>query len=399
MSTIVTRAVKGTALTYTEMDANFNNLNTDKLEAGTPGTNIANTPAGGISAVTVQAAINELDTEKANLASPVFTGNPTAPTPTVGDNDTSIATTAFVASTVAPFSGKNYIINGGCVVAQRGNVAAVLNSWTYGGSDRIAVQVAGTTGSGTIQRYSGATWTSTGYAQKVQATTTGVGGIYFQQRVESFNTVGLNSKQVTVSCLVYQNTGSAQNAAIVIGKPTTTADVFSAQTALSTSGNFSIPSGTATAISWTYTLGAAEATLGLYAQAGFANVGAVTAKDFIIGDFKLETGSIATPFVPESLDEALAACQRYYQETPIECVYQNTYCVVATSNFVASYSYPVTMRALPTITAPSWSLTQCNTPVLTTYSEQSISYYGSGTTASGTVAFSNSTPIKLSIEL
>lgn len=32
----------------------------------------------------------------APIASPVFTGNPTAPTATVGDNDTSIATTAFV---------------------------------------------------------------------------------------------------------------------------------------------------------------------------------------------------------------------------------------------------------------------------------------------------------------
>jgi hypothetical protein len=32
----------------------------------------------------------------APLASPAFTGNPTAPTPSVGDNDTSIATTAFV---------------------------------------------------------------------------------------------------------------------------------------------------------------------------------------------------------------------------------------------------------------------------------------------------------------
>src|SRR6185312_7244708 len=32
----------------------------------------------------------------APLASPAFTGNPTAPTPTVGDNSTSIATTQFV---------------------------------------------------------------------------------------------------------------------------------------------------------------------------------------------------------------------------------------------------------------------------------------------------------------
>jgi hypothetical protein len=57
---------------------------------------VANTPAGGIAATTVQAAINELDTEKANLASPTFTGNPLAPTPATTDNDTSIATTAMV---------------------------------------------------------------------------------------------------------------------------------------------------------------------------------------------------------------------------------------------------------------------------------------------------------------
>lgn len=37
---------------------------------------------------------------KAPLASPALTGNPTAPTPTAGDADTSIATTAFVAAAV-----------------------------------------------------------------------------------------------------------------------------------------------------------------------------------------------------------------------------------------------------------------------------------------------------------
>lgn len=42
---------------------------------------------------------------KAPLASPVFTGNPTAPTPTAGDNDTSIATTAFVTNAVTAGGG------------------------------------------------------------------------------------------------------------------------------------------------------------------------------------------------------------------------------------------------------------------------------------------------------
>ncbi len=37
----------------------------------------------------------------APLASPALTGNPTAPTATLGDNDTSVATTAFVAAAIA----------------------------------------------------------------------------------------------------------------------------------------------------------------------------------------------------------------------------------------------------------------------------------------------------------
>lgn len=68
MSTIVTRIGKGSSLTWQEMDDNLTNLNTDKLEAGFPASNVANTPAGSISATDVQAALNELDTEKASLA-------------------------------------------------------------------------------------------------------------------------------------------------------------------------------------------------------------------------------------------------------------------------------------------------------------------------------------------
>jgi len=43
----------------------------------------------------------EGDSAAAPLESPAFTGNPTAPTPTPGDNDTSIATTAFVQAAIA----------------------------------------------------------------------------------------------------------------------------------------------------------------------------------------------------------------------------------------------------------------------------------------------------------
>ena len=55
----------------------------------------------------------------APLASPAFTGNPTAPTPAIGDNDTSIATTAFVRD----------IIPSGVIVMWSGAVSAIPSGW------------------------------------------------------------------------------------------------------------------------------------------------------------------------------------------------------------------------------------------------------------------------------
>lgn len=87
--TIVTRAGKGAPLNATEHDANLENLakaientstghdhdgsDSKKISAA----NVVNTPAGGIAATDVQAALNELDTEKAPKASPTITGHPT----------------------------------------------------------------------------------------------------------------------------------------------------------------------------------------------------------------------------------------------------------------------------------------------------------------------------------
>jgi hypothetical protein len=46
----------------------------------------------------------------APLASPALTGNPTAPTQSLGDDSTNIATTAFVQSTVGSISGNTYVV-------------------------------------------------------------------------------------------------------------------------------------------------------------------------------------------------------------------------------------------------------------------------------------------------
>ena len=90
----------------------------------------------------------EIDTEfnniqtaiatKADLASPTFTGNPTAPTPSSGDNDTSIATTAFVQAALSALYPVGSIYMNSSVTT---NPATLLGfgTWTAFGAGRVPV--------------------------------------------------------------------------------------------------------------------------------------------------------------------------------------------------------------------------------------------------------------------
>jgi hypothetical protein len=90
----------------------------------------------------------------APLASPAFTGNPTAPTPTAGDSDTSIATSAFVAAAVAAAGGGSFIQAGtGAVTRTMQNKARdILSVKDFGAvgngvaNDTAAMQAAHNTG-------------------------------------------------------------------------------------------------------------------------------------------------------------------------------------------------------------------------------------------------------------
>jgi hypothetical protein len=75
---------------------------------------------------------------KAPLASPAFTGNPTAPTPTAGDTDTSIATTAFVSGAITT-AGAAY------APVSHTHTAAQITDFSEAADDRVAaLLVAGT---------------------------------------------------------------------------------------------------------------------------------------------------------------------------------------------------------------------------------------------------------------
>lgn len=81
--------------------------------------------AGAVGAATKYAREDHqhpADTSRAPIASPVFTGDPQAPTPSAADNDTSIATTAFVKTAAAAFF-RGYI--DGLVLSTAGASASV----------------------------------------------------------------------------------------------------------------------------------------------------------------------------------------------------------------------------------------------------------------------------------
>jgi hypothetical protein len=84
--------------------------------------------------------------------SPIFTGNPTAPTPPAGDNDTSIATTAFVSAYAAPLDALAYSglqVNGAMEISQeRGTTQItipppgyVADHWFCGGTPTVNCNV------------------------------------------------------------------------------------------------------------------------------------------------------------------------------------------------------------------------------------------------------------------
>lgn len=75
--------------------------------ANKPSINLANRTAYLKSKVDGILAGTETLTGYAKTASPTFTGNPAAPTPALGDNDTSLATTAFVQSTIGGVLSKS----------------------------------------------------------------------------------------------------------------------------------------------------------------------------------------------------------------------------------------------------------------------------------------------------
>lgn len=88
---------------------------------------------------------------------------------------------------------------------------------------------------------------------------------------------------------------------------------------------------------------------------GQVNLFDSTSNEFYITGVQIEVGSVATEFEHRSYAEELALCQRYYHQqertsSPIQGVYIGIGQVNQTTQAIAIYNLPVSMRTTPTLT-------------------------------------------------
>jgi len=245
MTTIVTRASKGSALTYAEMDANFNNLNNNKLETNPPASSIVNTPAGNISATNVQAAINELDTEK-------LPANATALNGTTIPTSKTLVVTTDISSTVmpwvAPSTSGNILTSNGAIWTSTANASALPTqtgnagtslitngtSVSWGSSINIGTAVATT--SGTAIDFTGIpSWVKRVTLSLYQTSTNGTSILIVQLGAGSPQTSGYSAVGSTLSASAAST--SAQTTGIPLGGANAAVDQYTGHFTFNNMGN------------------------------------------------------------------------------------------------------------------------------------------------------------------
>lgn len=391
MTTIVTRAGKGSPLSWAEGDANFNNLNNDKLETSDIGVTvqaqnvnlqtIANTiTAAGLAILddasasaqrtTLGLAIGtNVQAQNANLQT-IATSATAAGLALLDDADAAAQRATLGLGSIA---NRNALINGNFKIDQRNSGAAqtitagaalvyTLDRWyAYCTGANVTTQQITSSGQNRLR--------FTGLASN---TAVGLG-----QRIEAANCMNMAGSTAVLSCKLSSSSlttitwtayyASTTDTFGTLASPTRTQIATGTFTITSTEATYStaitIPSAAYTGIEIVFT--------------GGALLGSQT---LTVGDVQLEKNTVASEFEVRSYGTELALCQRYSEIIP------NFYIGFACPNTggfigVTYIAWKVKKRASPNV---SYTLTsQIN---VTTYTSSTISTDGLSVSVTGTAA-------------
>jgi hypothetical protein len=240
---------------------------------------------------------------------------------------------------------RNRIINGGMRISQRGTLPLSANTSLFGGADRMQTYIAASTITGGSMASAPFAPAASGYGQYAGPVTgTGVTSVQFLQRIEASNCADLNGKSITITAGFYHDTGVAVTGTISLLKANSI-DNFSSTTTIATSPSTTVTNVTNTKLTFTVTLGAADASNGLQVNLTFSFAStSLSGRSFVVSDLQLENGAVSTPFEFRPYGTELALCQRYYESTG------GFNQATGASNAGSTISFAVTKRAAPTVT-------------------------------------------------
>jgi hypothetical protein len=239
-------------------------------------------------------------------------------------------------------AAKNYAINGGADIWQRGttftnSVAYTADRWYQAASNVTTTQET--------------TIVPTGFRYSVKGTTTATTQPYWMQAIETSNAILLAGQTVTLS--YYAATSNSSNVLIRLDY-STNVDEAIAGTYTTIASNSVAATSTMSRVSATFAVPSTAKTLRiLVGAAGSQTTGVTTSFTGV----QLELGTTATTFsrAGGTIQGELSACQRYYNQSSVNGVNNaggaGTVSGIATTTqlLMTGIRFPVQMRVAPTV--------------------------------------------------
>jgi hypothetical protein len=255
-------------------------------------------------------------------------------------------------------SGKNFLINGGFDIWQRGtsfsvsafNFPYTADRWTTFNGAAMTISQETTT-----------VPTGANYALKVTGGAATAGYEFFQG-IESLNAIRLANKAVVASILATGTTGVTHSLTIEYSTSVDPNAATGSWTGVGTAGTASVTSGTFSSLKATATIPSTAKSIRIKVTTGSLTSGQTA----IFGNAQLELGSVPTEFsrAGSTIGGELALCQRYFQKSyditvnpgtsaANGYIYSNLLSVANNSPYLSN---PIkSMRTPPTVTVYGYS--------------------------------------------